>query len=132
MQIVPAAAEAVTVGNELTVTAIVAVFTHPFALVPVTVYVVEDVGVTVTFEPDKLPGFQTYVLAPPPVNVVEPPIHIAVLAAAALTVGNGLTVTATVDVPVHPFAPVPVTVYVVEVVGETVTLDPDKLPGFQT
>jgi hypothetical protein len=126
------AAAALTVGNGLTVTATVDVPVHPFAPVPVTVYVVEIVGETVTLDPDKLPGFQTYVLAPPPVNVVEPPIHIAVLAAAALTVGNGLTVTATVDVPVHPFAPVPVTVYVVEVVGETVTLDPDKLPGFQT
>ena len=46
------------------------------------------------------------------------------------TVGDGLTVIICVVVPVHPFV-VPVTVYVVIVVGETVTVAPDKLPGIQ-
>jgi hypothetical protein len=91
-QIAEFAELAVTVGNGLTVTPTVAVFTQPLAFVPVTVYVVLVVGDTVTDEPDKLPGVQTYVLAPPPVNAVEPPIQIALFAEAAVTVGNGLMV----------------------------------------
>ena len=44
------------------------------------------------------------------------------------TVGAGLTVIVLVAVPVQPPV-VPVTVYVVVVVGETVTIVPVKLPG---
>lgn len=47
-------------------------------------------------------------------------------------VGNVFTVMVRVDVFVHPFEPVPVTVYVVVVVGDTVTVAPVKLPGFHT
>jgi hypothetical protein len=52
-----------------------------------------------------------------------------VLDAVAVTVGVVLTVTSCVDVLVQPFAAVPVTVYVVVVVGETVTGEPDSDPG---
>jgi LysM repeat protein len=123
---------AVTVGNGLTVTPTVAVFTQPLAFVPVTVYVVLAVGDTVTDEPDKLPGFHTYVEAPLALNEVLPPTQIAEFAELAVTVGNGLTVTPTVAVFTQPLALVPVTVYVVVVVGDTVTDEPDKLPGFHT
>jgi hypothetical protein len=49
---------AVTFGAALTATATVAVFVHPFAAVPVTVYVVFPVGATVTGEPLSDPGIQ--------------------------------------------------------------------------
>ena len=45
-----------TIGFGLTITLIVFVFTHPLALTPVTVYVVEVVGETVAFVPAILPG----------------------------------------------------------------------------
>ncbi len=131
-QIVPTAAVAVTVGNAFTLTVTVAVFTQLLALVPVTVYVVVVVGDTVTDEPDKLPGFHTYVDAPLALNEVLPPTQIAEFAELAVNVGNGLTVTPTVAVFTQPLALVPVTVYVVVVVGDTVTDEPDKLPGFHT
>lgn len=47
-----------------------------------------------------------------------------------VTVGEGLTVIVRVAVPVQP-VDVPVTVYVVVVVGETVTEVPVNAPGFQ-
>jgi hypothetical protein len=63
---------------------------------------------------------------------VLPPTQIAEFVELAVTVGNGLTVTPTVAVFTQPLAFVPVTVYVVLVVGDTVTDEPDKLPGFHT
>jgi hypothetical protein len=63
---------------------------------------------------------------------VLPPTQIAEFVELAVTVGNGLTVTPTVAVFTQPLAFVPDTVYVVVVVGDTVTDEPDKLPGFQT
>jgi hypothetical protein len=45
-----------TVGNAFTVIVRVAVFTHPFALVPVTVYVVVTDGVTLMEVPLNDPG----------------------------------------------------------------------------
>ena len=45
-----------------------------------------------------------------------------------VTVGEGFTVMTRVAVPLHP-AEVPVTVYVVVVVGETVTGLPESEPG---
>jgi hypothetical protein len=46
------------------------------------------------------------------------------------SVGDGLTVTVTLEVEVHPLV-VPVTVYVVVAEGASVWLLPDKLPGIQ-
>ena len=72
-QIAVGDADAVTVGNGFTVTVTVAVFTHPAAEVPVTVYVVVTVGDAVTEEPvDGLTlvlGAHEYVLAPLAVRV---------------------------------------------------------------
>lgn len=48
--------DAVTVGDALTVMTCVALAVHPFAAVPVTVYVVVEAGVTVTGEPESDPG----------------------------------------------------------------------------
>jgi hypothetical protein len=103
-------AVAVIVGNGFTVTLTVAVPVHPAVLVPVTVYVVVALGVTVLFAPVPNPPDQLYVFAPLAVNTELAPLHIAVGLADAVTVGNGFTVTLTVAVPVHPAVLVPVTV----------------------
>jgi hypothetical protein len=60
-----------------------------------------------------------------------PPIQIADGEADAVTVGFGTTVTRTVFWPMQPCALVPLTVYVVEIVGARFWLPPPKLPGFQ-
>jgi len=124
-------AVAVTVGVGLTVTVTCAVLVHPFAPVPVTVYVVVAAGETVIGEPLIFPGFQLYEVPPPPVNVVDPPEQIVGEGAVAVMVGDGFTVIVTCAVPVHPLV-VPVTVYVVVAAGETVIGDPPIAPGFQT
>lgn len=121
----------VTVGVGFTVTVNTEVLVQPFAAVPVTVYVVVVVGDTVTDAPVKLPGIQLYVEAPVALSVVELPTQMLLLAAVLDTFGAGLTVIVRVEVLVQPFAAVPVTVYVVVVVGETVTDEPVKLPGIQ-
>ena len=87
-------------------------------------------GVTVTLVPLRLPGFHTYDVAPLAVMFAEFPAHTSV-SPEAVTDGFGFTVTATVDVLVQPFASVPVTVYVVDVAGESVTDAPLRLPGCQ-
>jgi hypothetical protein len=116
-------AVAATDGNGFTVTLTVAVPVHPAVLVPVTVYVVVEVGDTVLLEPLPKPPDQLYVLAPLAVNVEVCPLHIDVGLADAVTVGNGFTVTLTVVVAVHTSL-TPVTVYVVVEVGDTVLLEP--------
>jgi hypothetical protein len=113
-------ADAVTDGNGFTVTLTVAVPVHPAVLVPVTEYVVVVLGVTVLLAPLPNPPDQLYVFAPLAVNTEVAPLHIADGLADALTDGNGFTVTLTVAVPVHPAVLVPVTVYVVVPVGDTV------------
>ena len=130
-QIVVADAVVVTVGLELTVIVIVAVFEHPGPFEPVTVYVVVDAGVTTTDVPLSEPGIQVYDVVPLPVSVVLPPGQIEVLDAVAVTVGCEPTVIVIVFVPVHPFAAVPFTVYVVVEAGVTTTGDPESDPGFQ-
>jgi hypothetical protein len=89
---------------------------------------VVTVGVTVCGVPINPPGFHVYDTAPDALNVVESPKQIAVLVAAAITVGPENTVNVTVFVLVQPpFAPV--TVYVVVTVGLTTTDVPVKAPG---
>ena len=122
LHIVDELAVAVTVGKEFTVTLTVAVPVHPAVLVPVTVYVVVELGVTVLLAPVPNPPDQLYVFAPLTVNTDVAPLHIAAGIADALTVGNRFTVTLTVAVPVHPAVLVPVTVYVVVELGVTVML----------
>jgi len=116
-------AVAVTDGNGFTVTLTVAVPVHPAVFVPVTVYVVVPLGVTVMLAVLP-PVFQLYVFAPLAVNTDVAPLHIAAGLAVAVTDGNGFTVTLTVAVPVHPAVLVPVTVYVVVPLGVTVLLAP--------
>ena len=72
-----------------------------------------------------------YVAAPAAVRVVLLPIQIEGLAAVAVTVGGGPTITVTVEVPTQPAALVPVKVYVVVVNGVTVQGEPTCAPGFQ-
>jgi hypothetical protein len=69
-----------------------------------------------------------YVDAPLPVIVVELPEQIVPPEVVVVTVGDGFTVMVRVDVLLQP-VDVPVTVYVVVVVGETVTGDPLSEPG---
>jgi hypothetical protein len=114
--------DAVTDGNGFTVTLTVAVPVHPAVLVPVTVYVVVALGVTVLLAPLPNPPDQLYVFAPLAVNTDVAPLHIAAGLTVALTDGNGFTVTLTVAVPVHPAVLVPVTEYVVVALGVTVML----------
>ncbi len=71
-------AAAVTVGNEFTVTLTVVVPVQPAALVPVTVYVVVALGVTVLLAPLPKLFDQLYVLAPLAVNTEVSPLHIVV------------------------------------------------------
>ena len=68
-------------------------------------------------------------VAPLPASVTVLPLQMLVEEADAVTFGSGFTVMATVPVFEHPFALVPVTVYVVVDAGETVTVVPLKLPG---
>ena len=86
------------------------------------------VGLAVTELPVdelKLPvGDQAYVVAPLAVKLVELPLHILAAPEETVTVGNVFTVTATVFVFTHPFALVPVTVYVVVTVGLATTVAP--------
>ena len=120
--IVDGAADAVTVGVVFTVMATVCGVLGQPTVVPVTVYVVEVVGLTVILEV-VAPVFHEYVAAPFAVSVVELPEHIVVGKADAVTAGVAFTVTATVFGALgHPTV-VPVTVYVVEVVGLTVILE---------
>jgi hypothetical protein len=74
--IVDGDAEAVTAGVGLTVTVIEAVLLHPLANVPVTVYVVVLVGVTVLELPVPKLCDQLYVFAPLAVSTVLCPEHI--------------------------------------------------------
>ena len=60
---------------------------------------------------------------------VELPAQMVVAVGVTVSEGNALTVIATVPLSVQPFASVPVTVYVVLAVGETVTVVPVSDPG---
>jgi len=124
-QISVGVALAVIFGNGWTVTVTSAVPVQPSGVVPVTEYVVVVVGLTVTFgfvpksfdQLNVVPGTSELT-----VNSEFSPRQISVGVALAVIVGNGWTVTVTSAVPVHPSIVVPVTEYVVVVVGITVTL----------
>lgn len=119
MQIVCGEAVATITGNGFIVAVIVAVPVQPAALVPVTLYVVVDAGVSVNDEP--LPdGFHEYELPPVAETVTASPAQTDDGDTLAAMVGTALTVTVTDDVPVQPAAEVPVTVYVVVDAGVTV------------
>jgi hypothetical protein len=98
---------------------------HPSKVVPVTEYVVLIVGLTVFVAPAPNEPLQLNVvpvISELAVSSVLAPKQISFGFAVAVIVGNGLTVTVTSAVPVHPAKVVPVTVYVVVEVGLTVTV----------
>ena len=99
-----------------------AVFWQPFTSVPITVYVMVLAGTNDT--PSVTPPVHAYAIAPLPVRVTFPPAQIDPVEVFAPTAGKAFTVTVVLAVPVHPFASVPVTVYVVVVIGVTVTDEP--------
>jgi hypothetical protein len=118
-----------TTGSVLTVTVNVCVSVHPFASVPVSVYVVVLAGATVNGLPLSDPGIQSYVTPPDPVSTVESPTQSVAALAVAKTLAAGATATVTVAVLLHPGAFVPVTVYVVVADGLTITEEPVNDPG---
>ena len=71
-----------------------------------------------------------YVVPPTPVNVALFPKQTAVKLLEAVMVGKGFTIKLTVFVS-EQLLVLPTTVYVVFTIGLTVTLAPDKFPGFQ-
>jgi hypothetical protein len=115
----------------LTVITTVAVSVQPIPFVPTTEYVIVADGAATRDEPELFPGSQVKLVAPLAVSVEEPPEQIEFCEAETVTAGAGVTLIATVFVAVQPFTSVPVTVYVVEVVGATFTLLPLRLPGCQ-
>ena len=100
-------------GAGLTLIVTAFVFEQLFPFVPVTVYVMVEVGVAETFAPvvelRLVAGDQTYVLAPLAESVVGEPPQIVVRFAEAITVGNEFTVTFTEEVDEQPIASVTVT-----------------------
>jgi hypothetical protein len=112
----------ITVGFSFTVTTAVAVPVHPLEVVPVTVYVVVEVGVATTVDPvvvfNPVLGAELYVFAPLAVSVAEFPEQTALALEEMVTTGLGTTVTVEIAVPLQPKL-VPVTVYVVVTDGVT-------------
>lgn len=120
------AAVAVRLGVVLTVTVAVCAALQP-ELVPVTVYTVVTVGVTLIVEVVG-PVFHEYVVAPAAVSVAGLPEQTVALF--TVTVGVAFTFTETVRVLVHPLL-LPVTVYTEVAAGETLTLAVVAPPGDQ-
>ena len=85
----------VTMGKGLTTMVPTVVLRQPKDVVPVTVYEVVDVGLTV-IESVVVPVDQEYELAPLAVSVAELPAQI--VAELTVTTGNGLTITVCITV----------------------------------
>jgi hypothetical protein len=102
---------------------------QPIASVPVTVYIVVTVGVT-TSDAVIAPVLHEYVLAPTAVKVAECPTQTALDDFVTVSVGKALTVKLIVSVLTHPFTSVPVTVYIVVMVGLSIN-DAEEEPVFQ-
>ena len=116
----------VTFGWLAIVTVTCAVAVHPSAS-PVTVYVIVEVGLATTVAPvvvfNEVAGLHVYVFAPLAVSVVFCPVQM-VMFGETVTTGIGFTVTVVCADAEHPFASVPVTIYVVVVIGFAVTGEP--------
>jgi hypothetical protein len=67
--------------------------------------------------------FHKYDKPPSAINVALLPSHTVVSSVNAVIAGLGLTFTVIADVEEHPFASVPVTVYVVVEVGVTISVE---------
>ena len=95
----------IAVGAVMVFTVTVPVLEHPNASVPVTVYVMFDVGLAVTDVPvvaDKeVAGAHVYVVPPVAVKVFAEPLQ-DVIPDPALIVGKALTVTLIVELAVPP------------------------------
>ena len=130
-QIVYCDAVAITDADGLTLTVIVALPGHPFALVPLTVYVVLIVGETLIDDVVADPGLQVQLVKPLCESVVVTPEQIVLCDAVAVTEATGFTLTVIVALPGQPFALVPLTVYEVVVVGETFIEAVVAEPGLQ-
>ena len=104
---------ALTTGSSVTVIFTSAESTQPPALVPTNVYLVVLAGLAVTLEPVLVEspedGSQLYVEAPAAVRITAAPEQI-VVSGPAVTCGNGLTITVTLDVSGQPTELTPVTV----------------------
>jgi hypothetical protein len=85
-----------TVGTGLTVRATVLEVRQPKIVAPVTVYIVEAAGLTVTPAPESEPGLQLYETAPEEDRLLVNPGQIAVGDATAVKVGPLLTVTVSI------------------------------------
>ena len=97
--------ETVNTGIGFTVTVVCAEAEHPFTSVPVTVYKIVEEGLAVTDGPVVLlrfvAGLHAYVLAPFAFSVTDCPVQTAA-GVLTLTTGEGLMVTVTCAVAVHP------------------------------
>jgi hypothetical protein len=87
-------------------------------------------GLTVNVCAVDPPGCQEYVVAPDTLSVVVAPEQIVLDDAVTVSEGTGFTVTATVEELIHPLLSVPLTVYVREEAGVTVTLVVVAFPAF--
>jgi PII-like signaling protein len=140
LQRMGAAGLTVIVGFGLMVTVTVDVLVQPLASVPVTVYVVVAEGLAETVAPvvadSPVPGLHAYVFPPTPFSSTDPPLQSTGADGLTEMVGFGLMVTVTVEVFVQPFTSVPVTVYVVVVLGLAETFVPvvaeSPVPGPHT
>jgi hypothetical protein len=123
-----ATADTVGVGNTCTVLVADAV---QLPSVATTVYTVVDVGLTVAGLLVRFPGFHVKLV--PVVSSDNDelwPLQITAGNAAAAIDGTGFTVMLIVVNVLHPSEFVPVTVYVVETVGQTTTCEAIRFPGF--
>ena len=86
MQIVAGDDDPVTVGKGLTVIVAEDVLTQPFPSVPVTLYIIVEVGAKLVLSVTLLS--QVYDEAPPPFSFAFAPIQIVAGVGVAVTVGN--------------------------------------------
>ena len=115
-------------GDGITATKTVSVLEQPL-VVPVTVYVVSTLGAAVTVVPvvrgvKPVAGDQVYVDAPLAVNEVPMLVQINADAGVIEIVGKAFTIISMSLVFLHPLIAVPVTVYVVVVIGSAVITAP--------
>jgi hypothetical protein len=102
---------------------------HPEALLPITVYVAVNGGEAITVDPVELlsedEGVHVYVEAPDAIMVSDPPEQMLPDdEAVILMLGEGLIDIFTLSFPAHPLPLIPVTTYVIAVVGVAITTAP--------
>ena len=113
--------EIVMDGKAFTVIVWLVLELHPAPLIPVTVYVAEELGETVMTDVVS-PVLHEQVMAPPAVSVAEEPLQTDVTPEIDMD-GKALTVIVQLFLELHPAPLIPVTVQVAEELGETVMTD---------